>query len=97
MDWKPDELLTKADPQPARFGHLSEFKMHHIFCNDPDDVSWLKEVHLAHLASVPEFKSFELIGNEDAPESVTLYEQMHPTVLDTPVRCLKQDRKGLLN
>lgn len=71
--------------------------MRHIFCNDPDDVNWLKEVHLAHLAGVPEFRSFEIVGNEDAPDNVTLYEQMHPTVFDTPVRSLKPDRKGNLH
>jgi hypothetical protein len=68
--------------------------MSHILCNDPVDVQWLVDVHLPK--NHPEFKSFELLGNEDAPDKVVLYADVCPTVLDQPIKVYVRDQKGEL-
>lgn len=53
------------------------------FLNDPEDVQWLKDVHLkGPLAKSfrDEVKSFVLFGNEDAPDKVHIYATKDPTV-----------------
>lgn len=66
------------------------------FINDRDDVQWLCEVHLAHLKDLPNFRSFVIEGNEDAPDRVMLFADVCPTVFDSPVRVLVQNRDGVL-
>ena len=48
--------------------------------NDPQDCTWLREVHLP--ADAPEFRCFVLVGNEDCPNRVDLYEAADPEVTD---------------
>ena len=55
--------------------------MKHTFINDNAGCAWLRSTHLKGIA-VPapwhEFKSFVLMGNEDAPEEVNLYLSRDP-------------------
>ncbi len=68
-----------------------------IFCDDPIDVAWLRETHLAHVTDLTDFKSFELEGNEDAPTRVWVYSQRHPSVFDRALATFCQDALGVLN
>jgi hypothetical protein len=46
------------------------------FLNDPEDVKWLLETHLAHFGisqNTQLIKSFVLVGNEDCPQRVLCY------------------------
>lgn len=52
------------------------------FLNDPSDVQWLLDTHLKGVPSIPPFKSFLLKGNEDAPESLKLFESDDPLESD---------------
>jgi hypothetical protein len=51
--------------------------------NEPEDCQWLKETHLKN-KNYPEFKSFVLYGNEDAPEKLELYFNFEPEITDVP-------------
>lgn len=62
--------------------------MKQVLCNDPVDVQWLKDTHIKHLNPMPEFKAFEMLGNEDAPDKVILYADVCPLVFDQPTRVL---------
>ena len=64
--------------------------------DDPLDCAWLRETHLRHVPNLPPFESFELVGNEDSPEAVTLHSCRFPTILDQPVSQYRQDAKGTL-
>lgn len=55
------------------------------FHNSPDDCQWLREVHLQDTQHRP-FQSFVLHGNEDAPDTVDLYEPREPLATDKPQR-----------
>jgi hypothetical protein len=61
-----------------------------IFLNAPEHVQWLKDTHLAGRV-YPEFASFVLNGNEDAPVSVELYSSVNPNVTDTPILVSLED------
>lgn len=65
--------------------------------NDACDCDWLRTVHLRHIKGVPQFASFELAGNEDSPEAVTLYGTRFPTLLSEPVAQYQQNSRGLLS
>jgi len=52
------------------------------FCNTPEDCQWLRDVHAK---GAPEFASFVLHGNEDAPDSLVLYAAEEPNWTDMPV------------
>lgn len=56
------------------------------FCNDADDVQWLKETHLKGVPGLPDFQSFVIVGNEDAPEYLQLYESADPLYTDRFMR-----------
>ena len=49
--------------------------------NEPEDVQWLLHAHLKGMNVAP-FRSFILVGNEDCPESVFLYEDSDPLITD---------------
>lgn len=53
------------------------------FMNAPDDVQWLKETALKGVQALPEFQSFILYGNEDAPDRIDLYRSIDPSVKDS--------------
>lgn len=63
--------------------------MRHNFCNSPEDIEWLNSTHLKGV-TLPTifkgFKSFEIIGNEDAPEEVKLYVDADPLYKDSYYR-----------
>lgn len=46
------------------------------FLETPDDIQWLRDVHLRGCA-VPPFAVAAIDGNEDWPKSITLYEVNH--------------------
>lgn len=52
------------------------------FINDPDDMRWLREVHLPRLPK--RFKSALLIGNEDSSDVIQVYRKKDPSVYDEP-------------
>ena len=55
------------------------------FFNDTTDCAWLLSTHLKGIKHKP-FSSFVLIGNEDCPEVVYLYEFADPLVTDKPTQ-----------
>ena len=66
------------------------------FCDDPIDVAWLRETHLAHVTDLTEFQSFEFMGNEDAPTHVWIYRERSPSLFDSPLRKFTHDKAGFL-
>lgn len=55
------------------------------FLNGIDDVEWLKETHLKGFDLPPAFKDFQsfvLLGNEDAPEAITLFKAKDPVITE---------------
>jgi len=66
------------------------------FMDTPEDCQWLQETHLRYYNDiVPEFKSFILIGNEDYPDGIALYESRSPLVDDKPLlRLWEAEEKG---
>jgi hypothetical protein len=55
-----------------------------VFLNTPDDLEWLRVVHL-NLPQVPPFYSAMLHGNEDCPAKIELFEHPDPVVTDMPI------------
>lgn len=51
--------------------------------NTTDDMSWLRDVHLPRLPA--KYKSAIIVGNEDYPERIEVYEARNPVVTDVPV------------
>ncbi len=68
------------------------------FANTPEDVQWLRETHLSPKyarGTVPVFASYQLEGNEDCPERLTLFADVEPLVTDRPVAVFTyQDEDG---
>ncbi len=50
------------------------------FFNEPSDISWLMSTHLKGINAT--CSSFVLVGNEDSPEAVYLYDDEDPLVTD---------------
>lgn len=46
------------------------------------DIAWLMATHLKGM-SVKPFKSFVIIGNEDSPDAIYLYEMENPLAEDS--------------
>lgn len=93
----PQMQQMPLDLQPYQREALSKIKRTiaaALFSNDPIDCEWLRETHLKHMDPMPEFKSFELLGNEDYPDNVVLYDTVIPTVLDAPNCTLTRNQKG---
>ena len=60
------------------------------FLNGLDDMQWLFEVHLKHVAGYQrEARSFEIVGNEDCPDCIKLYASKEPLLQDEPFATLK--------
>lgn len=51
--------------------------------NTADDMRWLRDVHLPRLSS--KYKSAMIVGNEDYPDRIEIYERRDPRVSDVPV------------
>ena len=45
--------------------------------SEPQELEWLRETHLKHCKVLPPFCLAVLEGNEDAPDSITLFEEDH--------------------
>ena len=52
------------------------------FLCEPSDCAWLLSTALRQVQGVRPFSSFMLVGNEDAPEAVYLYEDADPLLSD---------------
>jgi hypothetical protein len=53
------------------------------FLNSPDDMQWLKDVHVHNMPD--NARSAIITGNEDAPDSIAVYDSTEPLVTDTPI------------
>ena len=51
--------------------------------NTADDMRWLREVHLPRLPA--KYKSAIIVGNEDFPDRIEVYERRDPRVTDVPI------------
>jgi len=56
--------------------------MEETFINSAEDMQWLKDVHIHNLSD--DARSAIIIGNEDAPYSIKVYDKVDPLVTDTP-------------
>lgn len=54
--------------------------MTETFINEPEDMQWLRDVHLPGLS--PKFKSAHIFGNEDSPSSIHVYVEREPAYDD---------------
>ena len=61
------------------------------FLSTRDDLKWLRETHLKSCRKLPRFSVAILHGNEDAPDSITLYERNH---VDSKSVTLRADSDG---
>ena len=57
------------------------------FLNSPEDMQWLKDVHVHNMPD--NARSALIIGNEDAPDSIAVYDSTEPLVTDTPILCVE--------
>ena len=55
------------------------------FFNDKADCLWLRCTHLRGIKAIPFFRAFVIVGNEDCPECVYLYEGDDPVADETPL------------
>jgi len=53
------------------------------FLNSAEDMQWLKDVHVRILPD--NARSAIIFGNEDAPDSIEVYDSVQPLVTDTPI------------
>lgn len=60
--------------------------------NTADDMRWLRDVHLPRLPA--KYKSAIIVGNEDYPDRIEVYESRDPRVTDVPV-VYKADAEGV--
>lgn len=62
--------------------------MSETFYKGSINCQWLRETVLEHVKSevpIPRFRSFTLVGNEDCPQRISLYEQGLPTHTQGPI------------
>lgn len=62
--------------------------MKETFINEPEDMRWLREVHLPGLS--PRFKSAVISGNEDYPSSIAVYVEREPAYDDPHWRLVRK-------
>lgn len=54
-----------------------------VFLNAPEDMKWLRDVHLHGLS--PEYESAVVHGNEDSPAQIEVYRSREPLISDVPL------------
>ena len=54
-----------------------------VLINSSEDMQWLKDVHVHNLPD--NARSAVITGNEDAPDSIAVYDSTEPLVTDTPI------------
>jgi hypothetical protein len=54
-----------------------------VLLNTPEDMKWLRDVHLRGLP--PEYETAVIHGNEDFPTQIEVYRSANPTVDKIPV------------
>jgi hypothetical protein len=60
------------------------------FLQNPEDLVWLREVHLTAVA--PAFRSAIIYGNEDWPNKIELYADTMPHYLAEPVATITSEQ-----
>jgi hypothetical protein len=53
-----------------------------VFLNSPEDMKWLRDVHLQGLPS--EYEAAVVHGNEDSPSKIEVFRSLNPTVNEKP-------------
>lgn len=53
-----------------------------VFLNTPEDMKWLRDVHLQGLP--PEYESAVVHGNEDSPSKIETFRSLNPSVNEKP-------------
>lgn len=66
--------------------------MRQQFMNEPSDVEWILQTTLKGVPGIPAFKSFVIVGNEDSPEELHLYESANPLYTDRYFRIVFDSR-----
>lgn len=65
------------------------------FLNDEVSIAWLFETHLKiHEHFSKRTKSFIIVGNEDSPNFIELYEQKDPVFGTQPFQTFTPNEKG---
>lgn len=62
-----------------------------VLLNRPEDVKWLRKVHLHGLS--PKYESAVVHGNEDWPSQIEVYPSPDPSIHDLP-RVFRPDPNG---
>jgi hypothetical protein len=63
-----------------------------VLINSADDMQWLKDVHIPSLPD--DARSAIIIGNEDAPDSVEVYDSVNPHIKDRPIMLCSAEYLG---
>lgn len=63
------------------------------FLNTPEDMKWLRDVHIPGLPS--EYEAAVVHGNEDSPSQIEAYLNANPTIHEKPMVFIA-DRDGVL-
>lgn len=70
------------------------------FLHHPDDMQWLREVHLRDVPvlgkPLTECRSAIIEGNEDCPDKITLYWARSPLAYEMPAAVLERSEDGEL-
>jgi hypothetical protein len=53
------------------------------FINNVEDMQWLKDVHVHNMPDTA--RSAVITGNEDAPDSIAVYDSVEPLYTDVPI------------
>ena len=53
------------------------------FINSVEDMQWLKDVHVHNMPDTA--RSAVIVGNEDAPDSIAVYDSVEPLYTDVPI------------
>jgi hypothetical protein len=84
-------LVFNVNPLPFFFSHTSKGYAVQLL-NSADDLNWLESVHLkldlAELRRRGTWRSAVITGNEDSPDSITLYSKAEPLATCSPVAVL---------
>ena len=63
------------------------------FLNSPEDMKWLRDVHIPDLPS--EYEAAVVHGNEDSPSKIEAYRSPNPAIQETP-QIFVADQDGVL-
>jgi hypothetical protein len=69
--------------------------MKNSFLHTVEDMAWLLSVHLKNY-KLPEARSADVIGNEDAPKEVRVYSRRNPRYTDNYILFIANDEGNLV-